>query len=319
MQEQPPLLQRELLVVTGKGGVGKTTVAAALALACANAGLRVVVCEVSGQSRVPRLLGYEAPVSAGREVELTPRLWATTIDPERALAEWAAREVLPRPLVEALVRSSAFSAFVGAAPGAAELVSATKAWELGRSGGDRGSRWTRRAGYDVVILDAPASGHGLALLRAPRTFADIARIGPIAKQARRAADLIEDPSRTAVIAVTSAEETPVNETLELEARCAAAIGHGPELIVANAIHRGGLRGAEREALTVAASHSGLSGAVLAATRTGDGRARLQAAQLRRLRRHSTAPVTTLPLFGYGALAADEIGDLARALDGPLAA
>ena len=224
---------------------------------------------------------------------------------------------LARPLVELLMRSSAFSAFVAAAPGARELVTATKSWELGRSGAlGRGNRWSSRPGYDVVVLDAPASGHGLALLSTPRTFADIARVGPVAVQARRAAELLEHPSRTGLISVARAEETPVNETLEFGARSQAVLGHGPALIAVSAVHGAGLRTAERE--LVLAGDGAVPAAVVGAIRTRAARTRVQDTQLARLRRQADAPVVTLP-FVTGPISAVDVELLARKLGPALAA
>ena len=194
----------ELAFVTGKGGVGKTTVALAAALAAARDGRRVVLCEVAGQARAAALYGAGAP-RPGREVQLEEGLWSTTIDPVVALEEWAGRQIGSRRLVGLLTHSNAFAAFVNAAPGARELVAITKAWELAQS-----ERWVKgRGGYDLVVLDGPASGHGVGLLRTPHTFAEIARVGPIASQARKVVALLEDPARSALVAVALPAELSV--------------------------------------------------------------------------------------------------------------
>src|SRR6266540_1352132 len=221
---------RELCFVTGKGGVGKTTVAMAVAMAAARGGRRVVLCELAGQARAAELFGLDAR-PPGHEHRLEDGLWATTIDPVLALEEWAGRQIGSRRLVGLLTHSNAFAAFVNAAPGARELVAITKAWELGRD-----ERWVKgRGGYDLVVVDGPASGHGVGMLRTPRTFAEIARVGPIASQARKVSELLEDPARSAVVAVALPAELPVSETLDLEDRIAGALGRPLDAVVVNGV------------------------------------------------------------------------------------
>ncbi len=287
--------------------MGKTTVAAAIALLGAHAGRRTIVCEVSGQRRIPGLLGHPTAGGPGTEEAVGPELWSTSIDPEGALAEWAGQHVRPRALVELAVRSKAFSGFVAAAPGARELVTITKAWELGRA-----NRWRPAArGYDLVVLDAPASGHGLGLLRTPQTYAEIARAGPIASQARLVTGLLADPRRCGVVAVATAEETPVGETLELQGALEQQLGREPEAFVANGVLRDPLTRADAEAVrtAVGAAHP----AVTAALRARRERSRTQAQQLRRLRRGARAPVVTLPFLAGGAVDPGAIEALAAQL------
>jgi hypothetical protein len=297
------LLERtELLFVTGKGGVGKTTVAIAAAQAAARAGRRVVLCELSGQARAADV--YGAGAHPGRELALERGLWALTIDPERALEEWAGAQLHSRRLARLATRSSIFEAVVSAAPGARELLSITKATELV---GPR--RWTSSLlPYDLVVVDGPASGHGVALLRTPQTFAEIARVGPIASQARTAAQLLGDPRRCAVVAVAQAAELPVSETIELERRIVADVGRPLGAIVVNAVLGRGFSAAELDA--VAPADRRVPSGVVAAVRRRHGVAAEQQRQLRRLRRAAQTDVTTLPYIAAPALGLDHLGELA---------
>jgi anion-transporting ArsA/GET3 family ATPase len=296
----------ELAFVTGKGGAGKSTVALATALAGADAGRRVVLCEVAGQARAARLYGAEAP-RHGREIRLEGRLWATTIDPVVALEEWTARQLGSRRLVGLMTHSNAFAAFVNAAPGARELVAITKAWELGRR-----ERWVKdRAGYDLVVLDAPASGHGVGMLRTPHTFAEIARVGPIASQARKVVDLLEDPARSAVLAVALPAELSISETLDLERRVAGAVGRPLDAVVVNGVLPRRFSAAELD--RVLARDGAVPGAVAAAARRQHGQARAQQSQLRRLRRHTATHVTTLPYVATAQLGLADVRGLAAEL------
>jgi anion-transporting ArsA/GET3 family ATPase len=223
-------LECRLIVVTGKGGVGKTTVSAALGLLGARRGLRTIVVGVTGgeaednateASGLSALLGHPEPLVQGVEVDLQEGLlWGLSIDRDRVLAEWL-RAIGGRVPARVLTSSASFQYLIAAAPGAREMISMVKVWELaeGRRPADRAAN-ERRPGagtrdYDLVVLDAPATGHALAMLRSPQTFSTIARVGPIARQAGQVRDLLADPARSAYVAVAQATEMGVTETLEL--------------------------------------------------------------------------------------------------------
>ena len=299
------LRDRRLLYVTGKGGVGKTTVAAALGLAAAEAGRRTIVCEVAEQDRVSRAFQREGVV-AETEVQLAENLWAITIDPQRALEEWLARQVGGVGL-RVLARSSAFQYFVAAAPGAKELITIAKVWELGQV-----TRWDRHGRtYDLVVVDAPSSGHGLAMLRTPTTFGEIARVGPIRRQAFRVRDQLADPEKTGYVAVALPEEMPVNETLELERKLPEAVGVGLEAIVVNGMWPERFSAGEAEAMR--AAMDGRRDGPLQAALTSYERARAQRSHLRRLRRATSARVVTLPYLFESEIGLPEFERLAGAL------
>ncbi len=308
------LLEKTLLYVTGKGGVGKTTVAAALGMAAAEHGRRTIVCEVADQDRVSRAFAREG-VKQEAEVQLADNLWATTIDPQRALEEWLARQLggaLGGGAMRTLLRSSAFQYFVAAAPGAKELITIAKVWELAQP-----QRWDRHnRTYDLVIVDAPASGHGVGMLTTPRTFGEIARVGPIRRQATKVSELLSDRRRTGYLAVALPEEMPVTETLELDGRLRDAVGMGLELIVVNGLFPERFSREEADQLR-AVSEDGLPEDATEAVRAAlaeDDRARAQRVHLRRLRREAgDAAVVTLPFLFVPEIGLEEYGRLAREL------
>ena len=173
----PGLFDRRLIFVTGKGGVGKSTVATALGLVAARRGLRTIVAELASQERVGQ--AFDRRGRAFEEVELADNLFTISVDPQLAMEEYL--KVKTGAVGQALGQSRLFQAFAMATPGMRELLSVGKLWELAQherrtDGGDV---------YDLVIVDSPAAGHGVGILRTPRTFAEIARVGPIAHQAGR--------------------------------------------------------------------------------------------------------------------------------------
>ena len=223
------LLERKLLVVAGKGGVGRTTIASAIGLLAADRGLRTLVVEVAHQDRLPELFGLAAQ-GPGIETELREGLWSLSIDADRALLEWL-QALGGRVSGRLLASSSTFQYFTAAAPGAKELVSMVKIWELTQS-----RRWHGRAfGYDLVVLDAPATGHALGMLQSPRTFGAIARVGPIAAQARQVQALLKDPARCGYLAVAQGTEMAVTETVELDAGLRRELDRRLHAVIVNAV------------------------------------------------------------------------------------
>jgi anion-transporting ArsA/GET3 family ATPase len=224
-----PILDRRLLFVSGKGGVGKTVVTAALALLGFRHRKRVLVVELSPYGRMRELLGGPEPGS--EPVEIQPRLELVRIDPRRALADFL-RGVLPiRALRERLLASHSFSILAAAAPGIEEFLTLAKIVELeSMSGGLR-----RRPRYDLVLVDAPATGHSLSLLATARTIAEMIPVGPIGKTATQVRRVLGDARRAAAVIVTIPEEMAINETVEIAAGLArsGAIAVGP--LIANAL------------------------------------------------------------------------------------
>ncbi|MGH2968644.1 MAG: ArsA family ATPase [Solirubrobacteraceae bacterium] len=304
------LQNRRLIYVTGKGGVGKTTVAAAVGLAAAEAGRRTIVCEVAEQDRVSRAFRREG-VTAETEVQLADNLWAITIDPSRALQEWLAKQLGGGAPLRLLTRSHAFQYFVAAAPGAKELITIAKVWELAQL-----SRWdARNRTYDLVVVDAPASGHGLALLTTPRIFGEIARMGPIRRQATKIQELLGDPEKSAYLAVALPEEMPVVETLELGRKLPDAVGLGLAAIIVNGVWPERFSAKDAKAIRAASrnGHDPEGAAALRAALAEHERATLQRTHLDRLERESGTRVLTLPYLFESELGLPEYEQLAAQL------
>jgi anion-transporting ArsA/GET3 family ATPase len=306
MQE---LLAKPLLVVTGKGGVGKSTIAAALGMAAAARGLRTIIAEVAARDDISRALsGEDGPTRSFVERDLGEGLHHISIDPESALEEYV-KDQLPRGVADLLASSRLFAYLVAATPGLRELLSVGKVWELAQP--DR--RTPGAHPYDLVILDAPATGHGVATLTAPGTFAGAARMGPVARQGGRIHGMLADPDRTVVVAVATAEEMPVNETLALRDALREELGQDLAAVIVNGVLPTRFRGADAQAL---AAVDGAPSRAVRAARAEVGRARAHRAQVARLRRglEHDVEVRTLPyLFEHEGLTAEQLARMGEEL------
>lgn len=302
------LLDRQLVYVTGKGGVGKSTVAGALGIAAARRGHRTIVCEVGEQDRLARVFGKDAP--PGEETKLTDNLWSTSINPHEALGEWVTKQLGSRTLARPLMGSNTFQYFVAAAPGAKEVVALAKVWELIQA-----ERWQRRARpYDIAIVDGPASGHGIGMLQTPGTIAGVARFGPIAGQANKINELLKDAKRSGYVAVALPEEMPITETIELQGKLRTAIRRDLEAIVVNAVHPKRFTKAELDEIGPLATDGALGRAAVKAATFSAQRTTGEQSQLRRLRKHAEAPVVTLPYLFERDLDLADLEQLAAELD-----
>ena len=305
----PEMLEKRLLFVTGKGGVGKSTVAASLGLAAAARGKRTIVCEIGSQEHTSRL--FNRAEVGFHEVQLEDNLWTISIDPDESMREYVLLQLKVRAMRDLLFRSRVFTYLTAATPGLKELVTIGKIWELAQL--DRKVRKGRK--YDLVIVDAPATGHGIGFLQTPRTFANIARVGPIHAQAQELDRFITDHASTGVAIVSLPEEMPVNETAALERELREEIGVSVDRVYMNALYPERFSNGEAERLE--GERPQATGAVREALRAAISehrRARSQRAQLARLRRQVSTPVKTLPFIFEPELGVEDARELAASLD-----
>ena len=291
------ILDKRLIFVTGKGGVGKSTVAAALGVVAAREGKRAIVCEVAQQERMSRF--FDRQGVGYHETEIAPNLFAFSIDPQRALEEYLLQQIKVRPVYDLMFKNRVFTYFAAATPGLRELVTIGKVWELAQL--DR--KVKRGSKYDVVIVDAPATGHGVGILKTPKTFSDIARVGPIKRQAETIFNFITDPKLTRVCAGKWPEEMQVNETIDLQKSLKRELGVRLDRVFMNGIYpdvfddsEAGLLSErlEREAGSNGAGGAILRRAALRAALSEHRRATSHREQLERLEKGLRRNVVELP-------------------------
>ncbi len=210
MPEPPHPFDRRFLLVSGKGGVGKSTVTATLALRAARQGHKTLVMELNTQPRVAELLGHEA---AGPEITCVERnLWLVNIDPSRALEEYAVMKLRFRALYKLAFENPVMQSLVRFVPGLNDLLMLGKAFNHERETDEEGA-----PAWDRILIDAPATGHGITFFRLPKIIRDAVPAGNMHRETAEMWGLLTDPQRTAVHLVALPEELPVRETAELHA------------------------------------------------------------------------------------------------------
>ncbi len=296
------MLDRRLAIVVGKGGTGRTTVATVLAALAARRGMRVLLCEIHGRDRATRLLGH--PAIGDRLVEVRPGLHVANVTPAAALEEYVVGVVRSPRLFRSLFGGQAVAAFVRALPGLDDLMMIGKV---------RFHAEETSPAWDLVVVDAPATGNGLYFLEVPDAVLRVVGTGPLAYYARKQRALLRDARRTAVHLVTLAEEMPVVESLELvgalEDRLELPLGRA----LVNRVRPRPFAAAEEALLGRLQRRGGELGRHVAAGRWTLGRWTLQRRYLARMRRAWRDSLLELPDLAEPALGPASIDRLADAL------
>jgi len=296
---------RRFLIVTGKGGVGKTTVAAAHALSLAHKGKRVLVAMCNAKERLSAMLGCDL---IGSEVmQAAPNVWAVNMTPDRALEEYGALALKSKTLYTMLFDNKYVRTFFRAVPGMQEWALLGKAWWHTTETEPDGS-----LKYDVVILDAPATGHGLDMLRVPKVIVDIVPPGLLRRDAERAWAMFRDPSAAGVVLVTLPEEMPTTETLELAAALRNELQLPIAQVVVNCVLPPLFSPEERSALIENRTDvAGRGGAAITAAAARSTRERFQSESLARLAKELPIQPAFLPLLFEDAATPHAIRELSK--------
>jgi anion-transporting ArsA/GET3 family ATPase len=222
------LLGRRIIVVTGKGGVGKSTVCAALGLHLASLGRHVLIAETAGCTRMPVLFGLASQGYSA--MELVPGLHTLSITGEAAIEDHVVQQIRFKRLYEAVFRNRVMGPFLDAVPGLHDLVQLGKVMDE-----ERATRPDGRLRWDHILVDAPSTGHGLTMLASPANMMELTRSGPLHDGAQQVKRVIHDPETTGILLVCLPEAMPVQETLELHARLGPLTAQARALVL-NEVH-----------------------------------------------------------------------------------
>ncbi|MDM8536685.1 ArsA family ATPase [Desulfobacterales bacterium HSG17] len=223
------LLNLRQIFITGKGGVGKTTICAALGMAAAKLGKKVLIVEVGDADNI-------GPLFVDRTLPETPlsiqnNMWGVRVNPRMVMNEYIETHIASRFISNRITRSALFDHLAAATPGLKEVMTLGQIW-----------RWEQHTTdddappFDLIIVDSPATGHGLSLLRVPETVIQMIGVGPVAKQTQVVLDILRDPTKVAIAQVTLAEELPINEAIEFENAALTELHMAHETIFVNSVY-----------------------------------------------------------------------------------
>jgi anion-transporting ArsA/GET3 family ATPase len=307
-----PILERRFLMLAGKGGVGRTTVAAALARAAQAAGKRVLLAQMESADRLARLFGLARTVP-DEVVPVDQGLWAVNMNPKSALHEYALMVLKYESLYRALFENKAVRGFLGAVPGLDAYAMLGKAWWHTTEQVDGRPR------FDLVIVDGPASGHAARVLAIPQAILEAVPKGPLARDAGAIRSLLSDPTRFAFVMVTLPEELPARETANLAREAAQTLKLALAPLIVNGVPSARFSDPAVVSLLEATSHAapGTTSAALDSTLAGARllhQRREDAAQnLARLRQDPGLPMVELPRLPATSLGPDQVSQLAAVI------
>lgn len=306
------LYDQRFVLFSGKGGVGKTVISSAYALSCARRGERTLLIELNVKDKVSSFFGSS---SVGSEiVEVEDNLYAVNVTPDAALQEYGLMILKVKLIYKAVFENRIIRSFLRSIPGLNDLLMLGKAYFHATEVATDGSYV-----WDKVVVDAPATGHGLFFLQIPSVITGFVGSGHMYEEARRIEDLLRDPKQTAVNLVTLPEEMPVNETLMMREELERRMGLHTSAIIANGVYPALFSDEEYDWIEQVRDgvepDQEVLGGFLDAAAFRNQRVELQKKYLERLEHEVDLPIHYVPYHFTDRVTFPVISDIAAQLDG----
>lgn len=300
------ILNKRVVFVTGKGGAGKTTITAAMAIAAASHNKNVLIVETHENDALGSLFGQIGFTE--KPSRLDSNIWGVRIDPKTVLEEYIQRYVTVPFVAYQIIQSRIFEHLAVAAPGLKEVMILSEIWRFEQKKNSN----IKTPLYDLIIVDSPATGHGLSLFRVPSTLISMFQTGPIAVQTRWVEDMLKDSTRSCLVLVALPEELPVNEALEFERKAENDLNMGVAAIIVNMIYPEIFSPNEVAAIErMDNSEPGKKQPAIEAARRQIVRRKVQQSHIHRLITEGEHPVFQLPFYYTNNLDQEQIKDIAE--------